>query len=135
MAFSISLIDTDTIMILSVVPGKNSWFRDNWIRAPDCDWKSLIVEPPFPITEPAAASDTRNLMYVAFSILSEFGDFGGGGDRFAGASGDESYEDSVDSILLPPPSSRRRRRRRRLERVAKQLRNGELGVAERSQKL
>lgn len=71
MAFSISLIDPDTIMILSVVPGKNSWFRDNWIRAPDCDWKSLIVEPPFPITDPAAAFDTRNLMYVALSILSD----------------------------------------------------------------
>lgn len=39
--------------------------------------------------------------------IPEFGDFGGGGDRLAGASGDETYEDSVDSILLlsPPPSS------------------------------
>lgn len=33
--------------------------------------------------------------------IPESGDFGGGGDRFAGASGDETYEDSVDSILLP----------------------------------
>lgn len=35
--------------------------------------------------------------------IPEFGDFGGGGDCFAGASRDEMYEDSVDSILLPPP--------------------------------
>lgn len=70
MALIISLIVPDTIIILSVVPGKNSWFRDNWIRAPDCDWKSVIVAPPFPITEPAAAFDTRNLRYVGFSMES-----------------------------------------------------------------
>lgn len=70
-ALSTSLIAPDTMMILSVVPGKNSWLRDNWIRAPDCDWKSVIVEPPFPITEPAAEFDTRNLTYVGFSTESE----------------------------------------------------------------
>ena len=69
-AFNISFTAPDTIMILSVVPGKNSWLRDNWIRAPDCDWKSVIVEPPLPITEPAAAFDTRNLTYVGFSVES-----------------------------------------------------------------
>lgn len=59
------------MIILSVVPGKNSWLRDNWIRAPDCDWNSVIVEPPFPMTEPAAEFDTRNLIYVGFSSESE----------------------------------------------------------------
>jgi hypothetical protein len=31
----------------------------------------VIVEPPFPITEPAAEFDTRNLTYVGFSTESE----------------------------------------------------------------
>jgi len=70
-ALSTSLIAPDTMITRSVVPGKNSLLRDNWIRAPDCDWKSVIVEPPFPITEPAAEFDTRNLTYVGFSTESE----------------------------------------------------------------
>jgi len=36
-ALSTSLIAPDTMIIRSVVPGKNSLLRDNWIRAPDCD--------------------------------------------------------------------------------------------------
>lgn len=73
-ALIISFAAPDIIIILSEVPGKNSWLRDNWILAPDCDWKSLIVEPPFPITEPAAAFDTRNLRYVDFSVISDSGE-------------------------------------------------------------
>lgn len=70
-ALSTSSIVPETITTLSDVPGKNSKLRDNWIRAPDCDWKSFMVEPPLPITDPASAFDKRNLMWVDFSSWSE----------------------------------------------------------------
>ena len=47
-------------MIRSVVPGKYSRLRESWILAPDCAWKSLMVAPPFPITDPAAAFEIKN---------------------------------------------------------------------------
>jgi len=59
------------MIILSDVSGKNSWLRDNWIRAPDFDWNSVIVDPPFPMMQPAAVFETRNLMCVDFSLSSD----------------------------------------------------------------
>ena len=29
-----------------MVPGKNSWLRESWMRAPDCTWNSEMVTPP-----------------------------------------------------------------------------------------
>ena len=70
-AFITSRSGPEIMRIRSEVPGKNSWLRDNWIRAPDCDWKSMIVDPPFPIIHPASEFDTRNLICVDLSLSSE----------------------------------------------------------------
>mmetsp|Transcript_28810 Transcript_28810/g.94150 ORF Transcript_28810/g.94150 Transcript_28810/m.94150 type:complete len:201 (+) Transcript_28810:115-717(+) len=44
----------------SVVPGKHSFARDNWIRTPVWIWYSLMVAPFLPMMEPAPALVRRN---------------------------------------------------------------------------